>query len=200
MQRASLFTVLVISALLAGTLQAQHGGGMIRGGAPREVIGSGFVGHPGVRSGFFPGSRFRNSRNNGVFYPPYLWYDEPFDYEQPVPQAMSGPPIMIVQAGNSQPATPQIPAASPKVIELSGATNSAASKPLPLAMFILTSGERLEAQRYLLTHDILYVTVDRQQRTIPLAMLDINATLAADHERGIELRVPADHTEISVSF
>ena len=67
-------------------------------------------------------------------------------------------------------------------------------------MFILTNGERFEAQRYLLTRDNLYVTVDRQQRTIPLSMLDINATVAADRERGISLRIPADRNEISLSF
>ena len=67
-------------------------------------------------------------------------------------------------------------------------------------MFILTNGERLEAERYLLTHDNLYVTIDHQQRTIPLAMLDLNATVAADHERGIDLRIPADRNEISLSF
>jgi hypothetical protein len=86
------------------------------------------------------------------------------------------------------------------VIDLPGAADSAASKPLPSAMFILTNGERLEAERYLLTHDNLYVTIDHQQRTIPLAMLNLNATVAADHERGIDLRIPADRNEISLSF
>ncbi len=78
--------------------------------------------------------------------------------------------------------------------------NSAASKPLPPAMFILRNGERLEARRYLLTHDNLSFTVDRRQRTIPLAMVDIDATVAANRERGIDLRIPADRSEISVGF
>lgn len=67
-------------------------------------------------------------------------------------------------------------------------------------MFILMSGERIEVRRYLLTHDRMYLTVDHQQRTIPLAMLDISATVAANHERGIEMRIPADPSEISLSF
>jgi hypothetical protein len=41
---------------------------------------------------------------------------------------------------------------------------------------------------------------DRQQRTVPLDMLDINATIAANHEHGIDLRIPADRNEISLSF
>lgn len=94
----------------------------------------------------------------------------------------------------------EAPAPNPKVIELPATADSAASKPLPPAMFILTSGERLEAQTYLLTHDKLNVTVDRQQRTIPISMLDINATIAANRERGINLRIPADRSEISLSF
>jgi len=67
-------------------------------------------------------------------------------------------------------------------------------------MFILRNGERFEARRYLLTHDNLSLTVDRRQRSIPLAMLDIDATVAANRERGIDLRIPADRSEISVGF
>ena len=38
------------------------------------------------------------------------------------------------------------------------------------------------------------------QRTIPLDMLDINATIAANREREVDLRIPADRNEISLSF
>jgi hypothetical protein len=116
-----------------------------------------------------------------------------------VPDEEPGPAVIRVQPGRSRPLA-QEPAASPKVTELPGTPGSAASKPLPPATFILTNGERLEAQRYLLTHDNLYVTVDRQQRTIPLGMVDVNATIAADRARGIDLRIPADRNEISLSF
>jgi hypothetical protein len=44
------------------------------------------------------------------------------------------------------------------------------------------------------------LTVDRQPRTIPLAMLDVNATLAAERARGIDLRIPAGRSEISLGF
>ena len=96
--------------------------------------------------------------------------------------------------------TPELPVAGPKVIDLPGTTSSATVKPQPPATFVLRNGERLESRRYLLTHDSLYLTIDHQQRTIPLAMLDINATVAADRERGIDLRIPADRSEISLSF
>ena len=107
---------------------------------------------------------------------------------------------MMVPPGRARSMARELPAPNPKVIELPGTADSTASKPLPPAMFILTNGERIEAQTYLLTHDKLHVTVDRQPRTIPISLLDINATLAANRERGINLRIPADRNEISLSF
>jgi hypothetical protein len=67
-------------------------------------------------------------------------------------------------------------------------------------MFILINGERLETRRYVLTASNLTVSIDRQQRTVPFDLLDINATITANHERGIDLRIPADRNEISLSF
>jgi len=51
-----------------------------------------------------------------------------------------------------------------------------------------------------LTASNLSVSIDRQQRTVPFDMLDVNATITANHERGVDLRIPADRTEISLSF
>jgi hypothetical protein len=67
-------------------------------------------------------------------------------------------------------------------------------------IFILVNGERLETRRYVLTASNLTVSIDRQQRTVPLDLLDINATITANHERGIDLRIPTDRNEISLSF
>ena len=97
-----------------------------------------------------------------------------------------------------QPVAPQLPI-EPKVIEVRGAANAAA-KPLPPVIFILTSGERLESGRFLLRVHDLSVTVKRQQRNIPLEQLDIDATLAANRERGIDLEIPTDPNEISLRF
>ncbi len=52
----------------------------------------------------------------------------------------------------------------------------------------------------MLTASNLSVRIDRQQRTVPLDMLDINATITANREQGIDLRIPADRNEISLSF
>jgi len=188
-RRVTLFALLAASVLLAGTLQAQRRGGEFPGGASRGVV-SGLGAESSSHSGH---SRSHRPRNAGIYYPLYDEYGEPLEYDQPAP------PLMVTQP-QSRPATPEPPAANPKVIELPGAASSTAFKPLPPATFILTNGERLESRRYLLTHDNLYLTMDRGQRTIPLATLNIDATVAADRERGIELRIPAGQGEISLGF
>ena len=71
---------------------------------------------------------------------------------------------------------------------------------LPPTIFILANGERLETRRFLLTATNLSFSVDRQPRTIPLDRLDLDATIAANQDRGIDLRIPADRNEISLSF
>ncbi len=74
------------------------------------------------------------------------------------------------------------------------------AKALPPTIFILATGERLESRRFVLTANFLSVSIDRQHRTVPLDLLDIRATIAANHDRGIELQIPDDRNEISLSF
>jgi hypothetical protein len=108
---------------------------------------------------------------------------------------MTGPPPLVLRTRASE-ASP----AKPLVIEVPGAADSTAVKKQPPTIFVLGSGERLEAQRFLLTATNLSFTVDRRLRTIPLDMLDISTTIAANRERGIDLRIPVDKNEISLSF
>ena len=74
------------------------------------------------------------------------------------------------------------------------------AEPLPPAMFVLKIGERLEARRFLLTATSLSMNINRQQRVIPLDALDLDATIAANRQRGVTLQIPADHNEICLSF
>lgn len=200
MHRAAIvLTLLGASVLFAGAVQAQRRGGTIRSGPAQCRTG---FGHRDVRSGFSP-MYSHDARNNRGAYP--LWYDEAFWDDEPYGELdesaiMPAPQGTTLQSGRSRSAAREVPAANPKVIELPDTSNSASSKPQPAAMFILTNGERLEVRRYLLTHDTLYLTVDRHERTVPLAMLDINATAVVNHERGVEMRIPAGRSEISLSF
>lgn len=193
-------------------LQAQRGGGggvrsgMGRGGGVRA--GGGARAASGARVGGFRdgGEHSHRGRNRygygDVFVDPYLyggWYDEPLDYgpdyygppEQPVPMrpAMMMPPPM-----------PERIPSDPKVMEVPGAAKEAATKPVPPAVFVLNSGERIETQQYLLTWERLQITADHRLRNIPWTSVDVNATLAADRQRGIDLHIPNGGSEISLGF
>jgi cytochrome c biogenesis protein CcmG, thiol:disulfide interchange protein DsbE len=64
------------------------------------------------------------------------------------------------------------------------------------AVFVLSTGERLETHEYILTADSVRLTIGGQQRTIAMSALDVKATLAANHEREIDLKFPASRHEI----
>jgi hypothetical protein len=196
MPRAALFTLLVVS-ILDGSLQAQRAGATFHGNAAGQRVRSGFVGQRGFpnrffqRRGFLPSGFHRHDSFGSIFVP----YDEPFGYEQPDAEAVTNgsvPPVVILR-------TPEPPVPKAQVIEIPGVANPNA-KMLPPTIFILANGERLETRRFVLTASLLSVSIDRHQRTVPLDMLDINATITSNHERGIDLRIPDDRNEISLSF
>ena len=195
MLRAALFTLLV-ACLVPGFVQAQRAVGNTAGRAVR----SGFAGQHGFsnrssqRREFFPGG----SRRHGSFGSYFAPYDEPFGYEYQQADVEPGtnrpiPRVVI-------PPTQEPPVPKGQVIEIPGGANSTAVKVLPPTIFILANGERLETRRFVLTASLLSISIDRQRRTVPLDMLDINATVSTNHERGIDLRIPDDRNEISVSF
>lgn len=84
--------------------------------------------------------------------------------------------------------------------EVPGGPSAAPAKPRPPSVFLLKNGEKLEARRYTITGGSLHVTVDGKPRVIPLAELDLNATLAANRERGINLRIPTNPNEVVMGF
>jgi hypothetical protein len=189
--RAAVFTLLVAS-VLSGAALAQRAGATFHGNAAGRPIRSGFGGQRGLTNRFLTRHGFaRRDRFGSVF----LAYGEPFGYEEPEAEATTNgpePPVIIQRAQE-----PPIPKA--QVIEIPRVANANA-KVLPPTVFILTNGERLEARRFMLTANLLSVSIDRQRRTVPLELLDLNATLTTNHEHGIDLRIPDDRNEISVSF
>ena len=197
MLRAALLTLLVAS-LLGGSLQAQRGGASLRGiSAARPHVRSGSVGQRGSPNSLLRGHSHRRPDNFGSFFFPY---SEPSGEEQANAEAEANeisPPHAILhpQERISEPC-----AHKPLVIEIPGAASSAAARMSPPTIFVLANGERLETRRFVLTASNLSVSIDRQQRTLPFDMLDINATISANHERGIDLRIPYDRNEIVLSF
>jgi hypothetical protein len=64
-------------------------------------------------------------------------------------------------------------------------------KPSQPAVFILSSGEKLESSHYLVSSDSVQVEQGDTQRTIPMSALNVDATIAANRARGIDLKIPS---------
>ena len=96
--------------------------------------------------------------------------------------------------------SPKPPPSGMKVIEIPPDKNSRAGQPLPKAVFVLTSGERLESDRYTMDTHFLHVAIEGEERIIAISALDVRATEAANRARGIEIKVPTSKSEVFVSF
>ena len=98
-------------------------------------------------------------------------------------------------AGASEPAPGR-----PQLVNVPPVATTTLAKPIPKTVFIFTDGARLEADHYQLNAKFLNVTAEGQQRSIPLSALDVKKTIAANHERGIDLKIPTNGNEIFLAF
>lgn len=209
MLRAALLTLLVASTL-AGSVQAQRAGGMSHGHAAGAHAHSGIVGHRGIFRGSHPHrgisrSGLRRQRDGfGAGFGPYLYPDDELFWDEPtgMDEAASeqARPLVAEQRGDGRPRMREEARSTPKVIEIPLAPNPASAKTIPPTVFILTDGERLESQRFLLTTTNLSISIDHHERTIPFDKLNLDATAVANRERGIDLLIPADRNEITLRF
>jgi len=78
--------------------------------------------------------------------------------------------------------------------------DAAPSKPTPPAVFILANGEHVESSNYFMTTNSLQLVQNGQQRTIPLSALNANATVAANRQRGVDMKIPDNKGQITISF
>ncbi|MGA2373302.1 MAG: hypothetical protein ACLPPV_09460 [Candidatus Korobacteraceae bacterium] len=193
-----LFALLTVSIMATAPAQAQRA----VGGARVSVSGGT---HPGGGHGFPNGDRrgYGRYRNYGSYYAPYYPYwdggwDLPDSYEPP--QQGASPPVIVMQSRDDSRSQPARIPESPKLIELPDSKDAAPPKPDVPALFVFANGKQLEARRYTITPDSLRVEIDRQQRTIPLGELNLEATIAANRERGIDLKVPTDGSQIFLGF
>jgi hypothetical protein len=200
---------LLVASLLTATVQAQRSSATFQGHAASLPMHSGFRGQRGLSNGFFPQRDLPNSAspnrchrpNAGILFPYFVPNYDPFWYEQSDTAEASSepaPPVVIEQRDDVR--MPENPPPKSKIIDIPGGANSKVVKTLPPTIFILTNGERLESRTFLLTASDLSLNVNRYYRTIPLQMLNLDATITANRERGIDLRVPTDRNEISLSF
>lgn len=114
------------------------------------------------------------------------------------------------QASNPNPANPENsttpadpdaprPPSGAKVIEVPRETKPVVVKPIPKTVFVLANGERLESDHFTLDARTVRVMVDGRVRTISLGALDMKATLTANHERGLDLKIPARGGELLIA-
>ena len=98
-------------------------------------------------------------------------------------------------------ATPA-PAKGPVVWEAKNTQvkDQAPPKPPASAVFILSNGQKVESGDYVITVDSVRLQQDGKERLIPMSTLNVNATVAANHERGLDLKFPESKSQITISF
>jgi hypothetical protein len=197
---------LLALALIGAPASAQ------RASAGHVSFGSGGKGqgfNSGMSTGCRNGSCFdRRRRQNGFF--PYYGYGYPYwgvdsywdmpDYSEqaPPPSSPQTPYVIVMQS--PQPQAPSAPPQSPKLVEIPQDKGVQDNTAPVSAVFILSNGDRLESLRYFLTVNSLSVQQGQTERTIPLSALNVDATIAANRARGIDLNIPRDRTQISLGF
>ena len=84
--------------------------------------------------------------------------------------------------------------------ETHSSANQAPAAPTPPAIFILSSGERIESSKYTLTAKSLTIDQGDKSRTIPITALNIDATVAANRARGVDIKIPTNKNQIMLGF
>jgi len=200
-------SLLLCAVILSVAVQAQRPGAAFQGHVPGLRNHSGFPGQHSLsgapshhRSGVVA-NRF-HAPDRGLFLPYSVTQYDPFWHEESDPEQADEPasPVVIDQGNERQLRMREVPVPKSQIIEIPHPGSSTAAKTLPPTIFILNDGERFETPQFLLTARDLCLKVDGYHRAIPLLFLDRAATIAANRERGIDLRIPADLNEISLSF
>lgn len=184
-------------------------GTVIVGRGPRRAPGAGQCGFGDCVGRY--GSR-RGGYGYGYgwpgYYAPYSAdYDDYWTLQDtpppPAPPAPATPSVIVIQA--PEPRQQPTPVEPPKLVEVSSATDThgkpaSSPTPAPPAIFILSDGEHLQATRYTLTYDSLEVRQGRGVRVVPLSALNLDATLAANHQHGLDLQIPENRQQITLGF
>ncbi|MGA7459496.1 MAG: hypothetical protein WBW69_04680 [Candidatus Korobacteraceae bacterium] len=74
------------------------------------------------------------------------------------------------------------------------------AQPTPPAVFVLSNGDRVETARYMVTMNSVRVEQNGMQRTVPLSELNVDATVAANKARGLNIKFPTDKSQIMLGF
>lgn len=91
-------------------------------------------------------------------------------------------------------------AASPQLVNIPMMASTVKAKPIPKTVFVFTDGQEMEADHYTLQSSFLHVTAGGQDSSIPISSLDIKKTIAVNHERGIDIKIPTSKSEVFLAF
>ena len=181
MFRVAFMALALVGSLLTAPVEGQRNG---------PGFGRSTTFHAGQRSSgrFAPGF----SRHAGFYWPYFVPDDEGFwtqeTEQEPLQRILYSPP------------SPEQPVSEALLIEIPGTSEEKKAAPSPPAIFVLTNGERVEAQRFLLTATSVTLNIGHTQRVIPIAAVDLDSTVAANRQRGLRLQIPADRNEIFLGF
>src|SRR5579863_1552351 len=212
---------LAAASLLAASPPAQmrgtHGG---RGPAPAPRGGLGRPFRPGGRAGFFgfgPRSRSFFPDWGSIALPYYPGYDYG-DYGEPPMPPQGPPPESFAQPPAPAPPPPQ-PPAQPLVIEYQGdawvrvenlseaqarpasAPDAEPERELPPAVLVYRDGHQEEVRGYTIMGAIIYASANYWStgswtKQVPIAQLDVPATLKLNQERGGKFSLPSGPNEV----
>ena len=210
--------LLLASSILVcvATAGAQVAGGAHRGGAALGVAPAtaafdqrGFCCGPGTHRPF--GALHRRHLGR---VPPLIFvssYDDYFPLEDEVSRVVVldklGHPANGVDrpapVGSAQQDFQNSPGA--KLVEIPAAVTyregAAASQTTLPTVFLLAGGQRIEAQRYTITREYVYIMTGRHEgRRILVDDLNVEATVAANRRNGIDLRIPSTRNELFLSY
>ena len=194
--------ILILGSTL---LQAQKAAG----GSPGNSVSTsgGNRVRTGPSKGFFPRhSGVRRYHRNGTVWLPWeapYWDDDGYRREESFDRQLTNtdpPQVIVVDDEGKEPRQPAPPPVPPKLIEVPQSKDAELAQQRPPTLFVLKGGERFESRYYLLTLQSLKIEVDRQRRTIPVSSLDLETTIAANRERGIEVFIPQDRGTVFLGF
>jgi len=190
-----------------------------RAGFPRARIGFGFGGFN--RGQFFPGSLLYPYLYQPYFYPPYYPDYDYGEYEQNETQA-SPPQVITVQPAPA-PAPAPSPVQSlvlenqggqwvrisnfgqPPALALpTGPDSARAGAPpakLPPTVLVFRDGQNEEVERYMIQGNVIFIGANYWNtgswiKKVPIAALDIPATVKLNEERGGKFSLPSGPNEV----
>jgi hypothetical protein len=211
-------------ALVASPAWAQHRGGGSSGGhfassssaghssvghSPAAFHSSGFsrssgvrirTGNPSFRRRIFVGSRFYYPY--GSYYPYYGWYSDPLGYQNDDQSS-----DLYADANNPGPSSDDSGLRS-DVQELNGkidrlqadveARNRPKAEEEPATALVFRDQHVEEVHNYAISGGMVWVLADQSTKKIPLAQLDLPATVKMNDDRGVDFQMPEPELSIMI--